>query len=216
MCKKLMYVMLCVGLGLVLCGTAQAGPAPNLLLNPSFNPVEGGGGGGAAANWTETLVPPNNDGSATGVEQWAGRFGYPDWGMAVYWWNNSGNGGFYQDVAVSAGTSYEYTIWATRDAGVLAGSIAMEVGWYQGAILLGTTSKDITNLIGVEAWPLTNYVNVSIDDPLAPPGSDTARVMINATGVTKALKFDDASFVPEPATMTILALGSLFLARRRK
>jgi hypothetical protein len=209
--KKLMYVMLCVGLGLVLCGTAQA----NSLLNPSFDPVEGGGGGGAAANWTETLVPPNNDGSATGVEQWAGRFGYPDWGMAVYWWNNGGNGGFYQDVAVSAGTSYDYTIWATRDAGVLAGSIAMTIEWYQGLTYLSATSLDITNLIGVEAWPLTNYVNVSLTGE-APLLADTARAMISATGVTKALKFDDASFVPEPATMTILALGSLFLARRRK
>jgi hypothetical protein len=209
--KKLMYVMLCVGLGLVLCGTAQAA---NSLLNPSFNPVEGGGGGAAAANWTETLVPPNNDGSATGVEQWAGHFGYPDWGMAVYWWNNGGNGGFYQDVAVTAGASYGYTIYATRDAGVLAGSIAMTIEWY-GDELLGTTSKDITNLIGVEEWPNPNWVNVFLAGE-APTGADVARVMISATGVTKALKFDDASFVPEPATMTILALGSLFLARRRK
>jgi hypothetical protein len=206
-----MYVMLCVGLGLVLCGTAQA---DNLLLNSSFETNTGGGG--SAANWTNT--------GATGTETWAWHTG--DWGMAVYswggWegcpWPEAGTGEFYQDVAVTGDTYYAYTIWATRDPWTvpMAGSITMKIEWYDGATLLSTVSRDITNAIGVEAPPLPNWVQVNID-PLSPTDADMARVMISTHVVNNALKFDDASFgVPEPVTMALLGLGSLFLVRRRK
>jgi hypothetical protein len=219
--KKLMFVMLCVGLGLVLCGTTQAA---NLLLNSGFE-INGGYGGSAAANWTETL-----DGSATGVEGWANQGVDSAWGMAVYWWNNGGNGGFYQSAAVTAGQVYDFKCFTLRDGGgqwlpdpenpggptiwvpnTMTGTYTMKIDWLAGTTLLGTTSMDITYTMGTADW-----IQLTLSGT-APTGADTANVGFDAAGVNNAGKFDNASFdVPEPVTMTILGLGSLFLARRRK
>lgn len=230
--KKLMFVMLCVGAGLVLCGTAQA---TNLLLNAGFE-TNGGSGGSAADHWTETLVAPNFDGSATGVEGWANQGVDSAWGMAVYWWNNpggvaGGNGGFYQSVAVTAGQAYDFSCWTLRDGGGqwlpdpenpegptiwvpndMTGTYTMKIDWLAGETLLGTTSQDITYTMGTEGWVLMTLSGTAL------AGADTAHVGFDAVGVNNAGKFDNASFdvVPEPITMALLGLGSLFLARRRK
>lgn len=220
--KKLM-VILCVSV--VLCGAARA----ELLLNGNFE-TNVGYGGGTADNWVETMVPPNNDGSATGIEQWANHGG--NWGMAVYWWSNSGNGGFYQPVAVTAGQAYEFSCWTLRDGGgqwlpdpenpegptiwvpnTMTGTYTMKIDWLDADdALLGTTSQDITYTMGTADW-----VQMTLDGT-ALAGCVKAHVGFDAAGVNNAGKFDDASFVavPEPVTMTILGLGSLFLARRRK
>jgi hypothetical protein len=210
--KKLMMV-LCVSL-LVLCGTANA----NLLLNSGFE-TNGGYGGATADNWTETLA-----GDATGVEGWANHDG--NWGMAVYWWSNGGNGGFYQNVAVTAGQQYEFSCWTLRDGNgqwvngewvpnTMAGTYTMKIDWLDGSgAILGTVSDDITNTMGVGAggWLLKAVAGI------APVGTVSANVGFDAVGVNNAGKFDDASFdvIPEPITVTLLGLGSLFLARRRK
>ncbi len=40
--------------------------------------------------------------------------------------------------------------------------------------------------------------------------------LVGTAGVWEQVTFGDMVYVPEPATMMILGLGSLFLARRRK
>ncbi|MEN6384339.1 MAG: PEP-CTERM sorting domain-containing protein [Phycisphaerales bacterium] len=220
---KNLMVVLCVSA--VLCGTVQA----NLLLNSDFE-TNDGYGGGSAANWTETMVAPNNDGSATGIEGWANHGG--NWGLAVYWWSNSGNGGFYQNVAVTAGQQYGFSCWTLRDGGgqwlpdpenpegptiwvpnTMAGTYTMKIDWLDAsANILGTTSTDITYTMGTAEW-----IQLTLDGT-APAGSVSANVGFDAAGVNNAAKFDEASFdvIPEPVTITLLGLGSLFLARRRK
>ncbi|GEM_PF-2804593 len=209
---KNLMVVLCVSA--VLCGTAQA----NLLLNSGFE-TNGGYGGATAANWTETL-----EGAATGVEGWANYAG--NWGMAVYWWSNGGTGGFYQNVAVTEGLQYEFSCQTLRDGNgqwiegewvpnTMQGTYTMKIDWLDaGNNLLGTTAIDITNTMGVGAggWVLKAVSGT------APVGAVSANVGFDAVGVNNAGKFDEASFdvIPEPITVTLLGLGSLFLARRRK
>jgi hypothetical protein len=209
---KNLMVVLCVSA--VLCGTAQA----NLLLNSGFE-TNGGYGGATADNWTETLA-----GAATGVEGWANYAG--NWGMAVYWWSNGGTGGFYQNVTVTEGLQYEFSCQTLRDGNgqwiegewvpnEMQGTYTMKIDWLDADNnLLGTTAIDITNTMGVGAggWVLKAVSGT------APVGAVSANVGFDAVGVNNAGKFDEASFdvIPEPVTVTLLGLGSLFLARRRK
>jgi hypothetical protein len=203
--KKLM-VILCVSV--VLCGTAQAA---NLLLNADFE-TNGGFGGTTADNWTET-GPLYSDPlqNAVGIEGWANHGG--GWGVAFYWWIGP-ESGIHQDVAVTAGQEYEFKGWMLDDAAAVTTSVyTMTIEWYQGTNLLGSTSEDISSQL-TNTWKELGLTGTALT------GSDMARVIVSASGMVsgETLKFDDASFVavPEPVTMTILGLGSLFLARRRK
>jgi hypothetical protein len=208
--KKLMMV-LCVSL-LVLCGTANA----NLLLNPGFEtsgqiPDPGNmWGDGTALNWTKT--------GAVNREGWANHSG--DWGNTFQWWQGA-SGSFYQEVAVTAGTKYELSAWYLDDKATVTQSVyTANIEWYQGATLLGTTTLNLSPLLS-NVW---QQLSVS---GTAPTNCDIARIVFSGSNMYEfpvgsnggeVLKVDDAAFdvIPEPVTVTLLGLGSLFLARRRK
>jgi len=162
-----------------------------LLANPSFED-----------RWTMSGV--------AGYEGWAAHTGSR--GIAVRTWAGSEGEAHYDNVSVTGGESYLYTLWGLSDDVITQGSYYMKVEWYDGENLLGESVKDISDGLTNADWTQFSF-NVT-----AMAGSDSARVMFGGTGVNVVGKFDDASFVevPEPATVFILGLGGLFLSRRKR
>jgi hypothetical protein len=130
-----------------------------------------------------------------------------------------GYGAFgWQDVAGTAGVTYTLSADAALD------------NWWKNAGYLkiefynaGGTSP--ANLVGfAELSP--HFAQAGYDTGLpwanysitgtAPAGTATVRAVLGTWGEGGTARFDNAVLVPEPATMIMLGLGSLFMARRKK
>jgi hypothetical protein len=125
-----------------------------------------------------------------------------------------GYGAFaWQDVVGTAGTIYKLSADSSLDnwwknAGYL------KIEFYDaGAVMVGFAESPHWAQAGYDTGlPWANY---SITGT-APAGTVTVRSMLGTWGEGGTARFDNAVLVPEPATMIMLGLGSLFMARRKK
>lgn len=173
-------------------------------------------------------------------EPWAGPAPTPvttngaggdDWG--VFFKPFSGNpattglatGHLYQDVAGTAGLLYTMTGWAGAEANAMMqdAEFALEFLDAAGGMLGGTTLSLLPTLFVDNGHPF-DYKMYTLS-MVAPDNTAFVRVrasMIgaqsNPAGGGQAYVVDDFTLeaVPEPATMTALALGAAALIRRRK
>jgi hypothetical protein len=173
--------------------------------------------------------PTQNTGD--GVPGW-GTWGWSGWhhddvGRVIdtkavkFWWDDAG---MWQDFAVTPGVTYDFSVE------VFNSTIETLIGW-NGLI----KAEFYNSSIGTD--PSQALLNVELDryysatDPVdqwvtiggsqtAPANADIGRIVLliadwQETGVSGALNFDNASVVPEPATLALLGLGGLLIRRRR-
>jgi hypothetical protein len=264
MCKKLMFVMLCVSLGMVLCGTAIASPVINGAViktrifndNPTSIVTTNNSYPSSITIKDEQLVPGgwanlhnfrlSADGGSTAASFANGDAfefaadvtltgtGNSEGGLQVApWWSldvdgrfmaNTGNG----EIAAFGGRLPFYSFNAQSLTYTKGDTIRMGVIYRPNSLsLLDPATIEYLVTMGSTTYssgPLAfDQGNPTEDPPHGLWGMLTpAQVggyfqpQVGTAGNWEQVEFGNMDYVPEPATMTILALGSLFLARRRK
>jgi len=133
-----------------------------------------------------------------------------------FWWDSAG---MWQDFAAVAGTTYTYSVQvmdASRDTSANNWDFQIEAEFYDvadtqlAAVALGYFDSSIQ--------PDDTWVQIG-DSIVAPAGTAYGRIVLRLwdwqEGIGGALYFDNASVVPEPATLAMLTLGGLLLRRRK-
>ncbi|HBG26784.1 MAG: hypothetical protein A2Y10_05510 [Planctomycetes bacterium GWF2_41_51] len=213
---KLMYVSLCVCLGVVLCGIAQA----NLLQNGDFEQ------GDVAWLGDHPSIPGWTYWGTDGWHMSDAGYVKDAKGMLV-WWDSVG---MYQDVFdVIVGQEYEFSVEAiTKSADKLKGwDLVMRAEW-TAENWATISSTDIGRFVGAKSesdpgdgtdtWKLISGTSI------APEGAAHGKIYFQLVqagdwGYTGgSVCFDNASvvLVPEPMTMALLGIGGLLFVRRRK
>jgi hypothetical protein len=267
MYKKLMYVMLCVSLGMVLCGTAIASPDVNgaviktRIFNDNPNSVV------TTNNSYATSITINDDQSALG-KGWANLHNFrlsADGGSTPASFANADGFKLAADVTITGTGNSEAGLqvapwWSLDVDGRFMANSGGEIAAFGGRLPFYsfsnpagynlTYTKGDTIRMGIVYRPnslsalhpgtieyivtmdsntyssgalLFDQGNPAEDPPHGLWGMlSPAQVggyfqpQVGTTGTWEQVAFGDIVYVPEPATMTILVLGSLFLARRRK
>jgi hypothetical protein len=265
--KKLMFVMLCVGLGLVLCGTAIASPIidgaviKTRIFNDNPNSVVT-----TTNNYASSItIKDDQSGCGPGWNGWANLHNFrlsDDGGSTPALFANADAFGFAADVTLTGTGNSEGGLlvspwWSLDVDGRFMANTGGEIAVFGGRLPFYsftvqhslTYTKGDTIRMGVvyrpnslsEPDPATiEYIvtmagtthssgelafdigNPAEDPPhgvwgLLTPFEVGGYFQPNVYGTAwEQVAFENMVYVPEPATMTILALGSLFLARRRK
>jgi hypothetical protein len=193
MMRKMLMLIMCVCLT---AGVAQA----TILTDGGFELAPFSGGMSPA--WTTGAdVDP-----AFKCEAWAGSSG--TYGVAFEWWVGT-SGIVEQNVAVTAGQEYNYSMMASKDAGDLTGAYTMDIEWFDAASAsLGVDSLDVTLLLTVD---MAAYGF----DAIAPVGAVSADVGLGVAGGNIVMKADELTLVPEPATLCLLGIGGALIRRRK-
>jgi hypothetical protein len=120
---------------------------------------------------------------------------------------------------LSAGTEYEFSVWARSDGNV-DNAAEMRIEWFDAG---GATIGDTGNLVYQDSLT-TEYQQFSIGG-IAPAGTVGGRAVLAVQSFTNngiiadmSIALDDASLVavPAPASAALLGLGGLAAIRRRR
>ncbi len=181
----------------------------NLLSNAGFeDPVtydgppfvgfwEAFSGGGTAASFNSTVMP------LSGAQH-----------LELVIDNQANNfAGAFQDVeGLSEGEEITFSVWA-KNVGLDSGGSEMRIEWRD-----SVSNTEISRTPNLVPSLTSEYTLITLTDNV-PAGADTARVVYAIQSFGGALNqnvyLDDASVIPEPASMALLGLGGLALLRRR-
>jgi len=170
--------------------------------------------GGAPTPATHDGVTPPPEGSDWGV------FFKPFSGNAT---DGPATGHLYQDVAGTAGKTYTLTGWAGAEANALMANAEIAIEFRNAGGLISTTSASLLPTLFVPNGQPFNYKLYSLSG-LAPAGTTTVRARVsmidslgNPAGGGQAFVVDDFTLsVPEPASLSLVSIGVLGLAARRR
>lgn len=165
-----------------------------------------------------------------GFDVTLGTFNGNDWGVFFKPFSGSptvgaATGHLYQDVQASAGLTYTLTGWAGAEANALMkdAQFAIEFLDANGLVIGGNVLSLMPTLFTPNGQPF-NYKQYSLT-AVSPTGTAWVRArasmiegLSNPLGGGQAYVVDDFDLgvVPEPATMTTLAIGAFALLRRRQ
>jgi hypothetical protein len=262
--KRLMCVVLCVSLGMVLCGSAFASPAINgaVVKTRIFNDNPG-----------STVTTINSyPSSITIKDEWVDSGGWAnlhnfrlsaDDGSTPAAFANGDAFGFAADVTLTGTASAETGLlvspwWSPDVDGRFMINGGGEIACFGGRLpfysftsnyglhyTLGDTVRmgivyrpnslsalDPATIEYLVTMGSTTYSSGELNFDQGNPAEDPPhgqwgmlspaqvggyfQAQVGNTTLWEQVEFGNMVYVPEPATMTILALGSLFLARRRK
>jgi hypothetical protein len=187
-------------------GFETAGADPTDAVGWTQLEIAGAGDNGATANTDRTLVNPRTGTSAMLLEV----SGSPLFGPVAEIQQLTTPG------SVTAGELYDFELFATGVLGPGAvGSYAVQ--WFQDGVgPIGFASQG-NYAVG------PTYTQTLVEDLLAPSGADSVLIQVRMvtgafTGAAGNATVDDVSFalVPEPASLTLLGLGTLGLIGRRR
>lgn len=236
-------VLLSLGLVFVAAGTASANLLSNGDLDVTYSQeIVPGFFLPKPAVWinegSRAVTGPYEDEMSS--EPWAGPAPTPvttngsdggDW--AVFFKAFSGNatngaatGHLYQDVAGNAGWRYTLTGWAGAEPNFLATDAVFALEFLDGTgAVIGGVVQSLMGQLFVDNGQPFDYKQYTVSG-VAPVGTATVRArasmiggMSNPAGGGQAFVVDDfelTGVVPEPATMTALALGAAAMLRRRR
>jgi len=139
--------------------------------------------------------------------------------------DGAATGHLYQDKPAVPGANYTLTGWAGAEANYLAAQSVFAVEFFNGAnVKIGGAELDLVAAgLFVDNGLAFDYKQYSVA-AVAPAGSVFVRARVSMIGGTsnpagggQAFVVDDFSLVPEPASLSAVALGCLApLARRRR
>jgi len=170
--------------------------------------------------WAGPAPTPVTTGGVAG-DDWA-VFLKPFSGTAT----NLATGHLHQTVAGTAGSTYTFSGWAGSESNALMEDALFAIDFFDGSNnLISSAELSILPTLITPNGEAFNYKLYSLTSA-APVGTENVRArvsMVNAMGNPagggQAFVIDDftltAEAVPEPATMTILALGAVAAWRRR-
>jgi PEP-CTERM motif len=216
-----------VGVSVVSLVAVAGSASANILLNPGFE----NGTGGDAADWAEILGGPSGTVARDSGMPSSGSFAAH---MTFDHINNPAAGGAYffeqnQGANVIDNTdNFDLTFDAKADSTDFTGTdMFYQILWLDqdGSDGGGVKGETLTSLIG--AGISTSYQMFSLLDIDVPDGADSFLLRFQVAagavdGIANGLWVDNASLsvvggVPEPASISLLAMGGLLtLARRRR
>jgi len=263
--KKLICVMLCVSLGMVLCGTAIASPAIDSAViktriwndNPtsivttsnlytSSITIKDDQIGSQGGNWANLhnfrlsadggSTPAsfaNGDAFSFAADVTITGTGNAEAGLMVApWWSLDGDGKFMVNgqsgeiaafggrlpfYSFTSGYGLTYTKGDTIQMGVVyrPNSLsALDPATIEYIVTIASLTYSSGELAFDEGNPAEGHGSWGMLTPAQVGGYFQPQVW--DTTVWEQVTFENMDYVPEPATMALLGLGSLFLARRRK
>jgi len=219
---RTMSIVVVAGLVLALAPLAHA----EMITNGGFELPASGAGGGNGVDPTGWTTDFNSYGQLTGFGPHTGVY-------ALHTGSSYESGGRYQDLATLVGITYDVSLWikdfsGAEKSGALLGVVIANTG--SNAIDIGGSGATDTGALYDSANLIVNANHTATASWSEVTFQFTALATTTRFGIylddadvsggtlkEYALDIDDVSVTPEPATMTMLALGGLsVLARRRR
>jgi hypothetical protein len=197
--------------------------AANILLNPGFE----SGTGSDADNWAEFASPPAGTTARAVLQPFSGTFhiymkvdnlNNPPAGVALFAEQNQGAN------TIDNSLNYNLSLYAKSDSTDFTGvDMFYQILWLDqdGSDGGGVKGESLTSLIG--AGINTSYQQFGLSNINVPDGADSFLIRVQLSGgavpgIVQGLSVDDVvlEVVPEPTSLSLLALGGMLALRRRR
>ena len=136
-------------------------------------------------------------------------------GFYGWWWNGSSSAWYTStaevgtEIAATPGQNYAFSVWARGDGGA---DLTFQARFRDGS---GVWLEDPVGEITVTTTG--DWVQYDLGSYLAPAGTVDLQLVLMSTGGPNGSVFvDDVVGIPEPITISLLALGGLMISRRKK
>jgi hypothetical protein len=182
------------------------------VANAAMLPVINGGFESGATGWTPNLIGPDSSIVVSTAFPYAGSYSAK---FVTNWQSGTGVKAELNQMVtgLSGGTNYDFNLWVRGLMG--PGGVAWaEIKWFNAS----SAQVGGTGLINLFAGLSNTTYTQKGGTYLTPAGTASGQVSIRLEGgalpALNTMYLDNVN-IPEPATMGLLCIGSLFLRRRK-